>query len=42
MTTKPPLPKSLQGILHAEDESNQNHERIKSIKMQEKKKEVRE
>jgi hypothetical protein len=27
MTTKPPLQKILQGILHTEDESKQNHER---------------
>jgi hypothetical protein len=27
MTTKPPLQKILQGILHTENESEQNHER---------------
>jgi hypothetical protein len=27
MTTKPPLQKILQGILHTESESKQNHER---------------
>jgi hypothetical protein len=37
MTTKPPLQKILQGILHTEDESKQNHERMRSIKPQEKK-----
>jgi hypothetical protein len=37
MTTKPPLQKILQGILHTEDESKQNHERTGSIKPQEKK-----
>jgi hypothetical protein len=37
MTIKPPLQKILQGILHSEDESKQNHERISSIKPQEKK-----
>jgi hypothetical protein len=37
MTTKPPLQKSLQGILHTEDESKQNHERMGSMKPQEKK-----
>jgi hypothetical protein len=37
MTTKPPLQKNPQGILHTEDESKQNHERIGSIKPQEKK-----
>jgi hypothetical protein len=34
MTTKPPLQKILQGILHREDE---NHKRMGSIKLQEKK-----
>jgi hypothetical protein len=34
MTTKPPLKKILQGNLHTEDESNQNHERMGSIKPQ--------
>jgi hypothetical protein len=37
MTTKPPLQKILQGILHTESESIQNHERTGSIKPQEKK-----
>jgi hypothetical protein len=32
MTTKPPLQKILQGILHTEDESKQNHEKMGSIK----------
>jgi hypothetical protein len=38
MTTKPPLQKILQGILHREDESKQNHKRMGNIKLQEKKK----
>jgi hypothetical protein len=38
MTTKPPLQKILQGILHTENESIQNHERTGSTKPQEKKK----
>jgi hypothetical protein len=37
MTTKPSLPKILQGILHRDDESKQNHERMCNIKPQEKK-----
>jgi hypothetical protein len=37
MTTKPPLQKILQGILHAENKSKQNHERTGSIKPQKKK-----
>jgi hypothetical protein len=37
MTTKPPLQKILQGILHPEDESKQNHERRGSTKPWEKK-----
>jgi hypothetical protein len=37
MTTKQTLQKILQGILHTEDESKQNHERMGSIKPQEKK-----
>jgi hypothetical protein len=37
MTTKPPLQKILQGILHTEDESKQNHKRTGGIKPQEKK-----
>jgi hypothetical protein len=37
MATKPPLQKILQGILHIEDESKQNHKRMGSMKPQEKK-----
>jgi hypothetical protein len=37
MTTKPPLQKILQGILHIENESKQNHVRKGSTKPQEKK-----
>jgi hypothetical protein len=37
MTTKPPLQKILQGILHIENESKQNDERTDSTKTQEKK-----
>jgi hypothetical protein len=37
MTTKPPLQKILQGILHTENESIQNHESMGSTKPQEKK-----
>jgi hypothetical protein len=37
MTNKPPLQKILQGILHTEEESKQNHERTGSIKPKEKK-----
>jgi vacuolar-type H+-ATPase catalytic subunit A/Vma1 len=37
MTTKPQLQKILQGILHTENESKQNHKRKGSIKPQEKK-----
>jgi hypothetical protein len=37
MTTKPPLQKILQGILHTEIESKQNNERAGSTKSQEKK-----
>jgi hypothetical protein len=37
MTTKPPLQKILQGILHTENKSKQNHERTGSTKPQEKK-----
>jgi hypothetical protein len=40
MTTKPPLQKILQEILHMEDESKQTHERTGSIKPQEKKRQV--
>jgi hypothetical protein len=32
MTTKPPLQKILQGILHTKDESKQNHKKTGSIK----------
>jgi hypothetical protein len=41
MTTRPPLKKILQGILHTEIESKQNHERADSIKPQEKKRQER-
>jgi hypothetical protein len=37
MTTKPPLQKILQGILHTENESKQNHEKTGSTKPHEKK-----
>jgi hypothetical protein len=37
MTTKPPLQKILQGILHTENESKQNHERAGNTKPEEKK-----
>jgi hypothetical protein len=37
MTTKPPLQKILQGILHTESESKQNHERAGNTKPQVKK-----
>jgi hypothetical protein len=37
MTTKPPLQKILQGILHTENESKQNHERTGNTKPQAKK-----
>jgi hypothetical protein len=37
MDTKPPLQKILQRILHTEDESKQNHERMESIKPQRRK-----
>jgi hypothetical protein len=40
MTTKPPIQKILQGILHTEDESKQNHEQMYSIKPQEKKRQI--
>jgi hypothetical protein len=40
MTTKPILQKIVQGILHTEDESKQNHKRMESIKLQEKKRQV--
>jgi hypothetical protein len=42
MTTKPPLQKILQEILHTENESKQNHERTGSTKSQKKKQERRE
>jgi hypothetical protein len=38
VNTKPPLQKILQGILHTESETQHNHERTGSIKLQEKKK----
>jgi hypothetical protein len=37
MITKPPLQKILQGILHTEKESKQNHESTGSTKLQKKK-----
>jgi hypothetical protein len=37
MTTKPPLQKIFQGILHTENESKENHERASSSKPKEKK-----
>jgi hypothetical protein len=37
MTTKPPLQKILQGILHTENEGKQNHERAGNTKPQKKK-----
>jgi hypothetical protein len=40
MTTKPPLQKILQGILHTEDECKQNHEKMRSIKWHDKKRQV--
>jgi hypothetical protein len=40
MTSKPPLQKTLQGILYTEEESKQNHKRTESIKPQEKKRQV--
>jgi hypothetical protein len=42
MTTKPPLKKILQGILHTELESKQNHKRTGSIKPQKKRQGIRE
>jgi hypothetical protein len=39
MTTKPPLQKILKGILHTEDEKH-NHERMKIIKVEEKRRQV--
>jgi hypothetical protein len=38
MTTKPPLQRILQGILHQESETQLNHEKTGSTKPQEKKK----
>jgi hypothetical protein len=38
MTTKSPLQKILQGILHTESETQHNNERAGSTKLQEKKK----
>jgi hypothetical protein len=38
MTTKLPLQKILQGILHTESETQHNHEKTGSTKPQEKKK----
>jgi vacuolar-type H+-ATPase catalytic subunit A/Vma1 len=40
MTTKPSLQMILQGVLHTEDESKQIHERMGTIKLQEKKRQV--
>jgi hypothetical protein len=40
MTTKPPLQKILQEILHTEVESKENHERMGGIKQQEKERQV--
>jgi hypothetical protein len=40
VTTKPPLQKILQGILHTEDESKQSHEMSGIIKPQEKKRQA--
>jgi hypothetical protein len=37
MTSKTPLQKMLQGILHTENKSKKNHERTDSTKPQEKK-----
>jgi hypothetical protein len=37
MNTKPSLQKILQGILHTDNESKQNHERAGNTKAQEKK-----
>jgi hypothetical protein len=42
MTTKPPLQKILQGILHTENERKQNHENTGSTKPQKKRQESRE
>jgi hypothetical protein len=40
MTTKLPLQKTLQGILHTDVENKQNHDMMGSIKPQEKKRQV--
>jgi hypothetical protein len=40
MTTKPPLQKILKGILHAGNQSKQNHEKTGRTKPQEKKRQV--
>jgi hypothetical protein len=40
MITKPPLQKILQGMLHTEDESKQNHGKMGNNKLQEKKRQV--
>jgi hypothetical protein len=40
MTTKPPLQKILQGILNTEDKSKKNYERMGSIKVKVKKRQV--
>jgi hypothetical protein len=40
MSTKPPLQKILQGILHPEDEIKQNNDRIGRMKAQKKKTQV--
>jgi hypothetical protein len=40
MTIKTPLQKILQGILHTEDETKQNNEKMGSIKPQEKKRQA--
>jgi hypothetical protein len=40
MTTKLPIQKILQGILHTEDENKQNHKKTESIKPQEKKRKM--
>jgi hypothetical protein len=43
VTTKPPLQMILQGILHTENETQHNHEKAGSTKLQEKKnQEIRE
>jgi hypothetical protein len=40
MTTKPPLQKILQGILHTEDKNKQNQETMGNMKLQKKKRQV--